>query len=132
LFAEQVLGAELRPDITPDIPVVFRRLMSACWNSDATRRPSFTVIGKILNKSAEELGSYGTEGAAQMSFQPKGEICFVVVWFFVSTCFVFCSSWSCCCQSAAWRRFGCSAQHGTRGDLFVFFLFFFFSFFFFF
>jgi HEAT repeat protein len=61
---EQVLGNEMRPDVTPDIPVVFRRLMGACWNTDPTRRPTFVVIGKILNKPPNELGSYGTgEGA---------------------------------------------------------------------
>ena len=69
---EQVLGSDLRPDITPDIPVVFRRLMSACWNKEAERRPSFVVVGKILNKPAEELGSYGTEGGATLTYQPKG------------------------------------------------------------
>ncbi len=60
---EQVLADELRPDITPDIPVVFRRLMGACWNTDPSRRPTFLVVGKILNKPAEELGAYGNEGA---------------------------------------------------------------------
>jgi serine/threonine protein kinase len=68
---EQVLADELRPDITPDIPVVFRRLMGACWNTDPSRRPTFLVVGKILSKPASELGAYGSEGGPTAFAAPK-------------------------------------------------------------
>lgn len=69
---DRVIAQEMRPDVTPDIPVVFRKLMGACWNTDPQRRPTMVVVGKILNKPAEELGAYGTEGGSgPITSQPK-------------------------------------------------------------
>lgn len=74
LIKEQVLARGLRPEITPDIPTVFRRLMGACWNAEPEKRPTFLTIGKILAKPAEELGSYGQGGTAGPAVQPSGPV----------------------------------------------------------
>lgn len=45
-----VLTRGVRPEIPADCPKEYAALMRACWDSDATKRPSFgDVITKLQN-----------------------------------------------------------------------------------
>ncbi|EGC39871.1 hypothetical protein DICPUDRAFT_147302 [Dictyostelium purpureum] len=45
----------VRPEIPENIPTVFNRLIRACWNPDASSRPTFLTISKILSQPFQRI-----------------------------------------------------------------------------
>jgi hypothetical protein len=52
-IAGRVLGG-LRPDMPPSMPAVIRSLLPLCWNSEATKRPTFDRIASKLSDALRE------------------------------------------------------------------------------
>ncbi|KAF2075579.1 hypothetical protein CYY_003122 [Polysphondylium violaceum] len=44
-----------RPELSDAIPTVFNRLIRACWNPDASSRPTFLTISKILSQPFQRI-----------------------------------------------------------------------------
>ena len=44
-----------RPPVPADMPPAYRALMEECWSTDASKRPSFTVVQARLSALFREL-----------------------------------------------------------------------------
>jgi len=53
-IAEKVIGGE-RPIIPDDCPTKWKELMTACWDGDAGKRPTFPNVVKLLQDMKSEL-----------------------------------------------------------------------------
>ena len=61
LMPRQVLKAILageRPPILPCIPIIFQRLLQACWHGEYQKRPQMDKIIRIINAPMEKLLQY--------------------------------------------------------------------------
>eukprot|EP00698_Gefionella_okellyi_P011845 TRINITY_DN3150_c0_g1_i1.p1 TRINITY_DN3150_c0_g1~~TRINITY_DN3150_c0_g1_i1.p1 ORF type:complete len:732 (-),score=127.15 TRINITY_DN3150_c0_g1_i1:942-3137(-) len=56
LVASKVVQHGVRPEVPPDTPVTYERLMRRCWHTDPDVRPSFTqIIGELICMQEMEM-----------------------------------------------------------------------------
>ena len=53
---ENMVRSGKRPEIPAKCPLSYRLLVEACWSQDATKRPTFREVQKVLQTIAVELG----------------------------------------------------------------------------
>ena len=54
-LVHQVLQNDWRPDFPADTPMAYKEMVHSAWSTDASQRPSFTMIRKMLDKMATDM-----------------------------------------------------------------------------